>query len=55
MKIIKKYGFLKDPEYIMKKRIFPFPPGKNIGMYLKFIVVHVWDDAISEKYRILIL
>ena len=51
LKLIDKYGFPEDPEYNMKKRFFPFPEGKNIGMYLKFIEAQVWDDAILNKYR----
>ncbi|MCL2158497.1 MAG: hypothetical protein FWH48_03725 [Oscillospiraceae bacterium] len=51
LKLIDKYGFPEDPEYNMKKRIFPFPEGKNIGMYLKFVEAHVWDDSALDKYR----
>ena len=51
LKLIDKYGFPEDPEYNMKKRYFPFPEGKNIGMYLKFIEAQVWDDTVLHKYR----
>ena len=51
LNLIEKYGFPEDPVYDMKKRFFPFPEGKNIGMYLKFIEAQVWDDAVLEKYR----
>jgi len=51
LKLIDKYGFPEDPEYNMKNRFFPFPDGKNIGMYLKFIEAQVWNDAILNKYR----
>jgi len=50
LKLINKYGFPEDPEYNMKKRYFPFPEGKNIGMYLKFIEAQVWCDTALEKY-----
>ena len=50
LKLINKYGFPEDPEYNMKKRIFPFPEGKNIGMYLKFIEAHVWSDETIINY-----
>ena len=51
LKLIIKYGFPEDPEYNMKERYFPFPEGKNIGMYLKFIEAQVWSDTVLDKYR----
>jgi hypothetical protein len=50
LKLIDKYGFPEDPEYNMKKRYFPFPDGKNIGMYLKYIEAQVWSDEALNKY-----
>ena len=50
IKLIDKYGFPEDPEYNMRKRYFPFPEGKNIGMYLKYIEAQIWSDSTLEKY-----
>jgi len=50
LRLINKHGFPEDPEYNMKKCIFP--KDKNIGCYLKYVEAHVWDDAILNKYHI---
>jgi len=49
LKLIEKYGYPEDPEYDIKKRIFP--KDKNIGRYLKYIEAHVWSDEVLDKYR----
>lgn len=49
LNLIDKYGYPEDPDYDMKKRIFP--KDKSIGSYLKYIEAHVWSDEVLDKYR----
>jgi len=47
-KLIAEYGFPEDPEYDMRRRIFP--KDKPINKYLKYVEAHVWSGETLDRY-----
>lgn len=46
--LIGKYGYPEDPEYHMRKGVYP--KDRPIRDYLKYIEAHIWSDEALKRY-----